>query len=305
MLAEFPGRLRARDRGRLGGPLARVPPRPSGSARSGSGRRGRCRPADVLTVVIDPGRAFGTGAHPSTRLCLELLLDERRGSLLDIGCGSGVISIAAATTRVRPRGGARHRRGRRRGHARERGRERRRDREPRRSRRRHRRPPARRPRRREHLARGDRGRRHGASPPRAGSPPATSPATCPSRSRSVTPAAASSTAGQPTSSCATGRHAPHRHRGRRERVRFRAVTAGYLELVRRRPARRLLYALSVTTLSFGMLSLVVAAHRRAGDRLLSRRRLRGCRVRALRGHLRSRSRSARRSPRRAGAGSPA
>ena len=53
-------------------------------------------PADALTVVIDPGRAFGTGAHPSTRLCLELLLDEPRGSLLDIGCGSGVISIAAA-----------------------------------------------------------------------------------------------------------------------------------------------------------------------------------------------------------------
>ena len=53
-------------------------------------------PADALTVVIDPGRAFGTGAHPSTRLCLELLLEEPLGSLLDIGCGSGVISIAAA-----------------------------------------------------------------------------------------------------------------------------------------------------------------------------------------------------------------
>ena len=53
-------------------------------------------PADALTVVIDPGRAFGTGAHPSTRLCLELLLDEQPGSMLDIGCGSGVISIAAA-----------------------------------------------------------------------------------------------------------------------------------------------------------------------------------------------------------------
>ena len=53
-------------------------------------------PADALTVVIDPGRAFGTGAHPSTRLCLELLLEERPGGLLDIGCGSGVISIAAA-----------------------------------------------------------------------------------------------------------------------------------------------------------------------------------------------------------------
>jgi ribosomal protein L11 methyltransferase len=53
-------------------------------------------PGDAIAVVIDPGRAFGTGAHPSTRLALELLLDEDRGSLLDIGCGSGVIAIAAA-----------------------------------------------------------------------------------------------------------------------------------------------------------------------------------------------------------------
>jgi ribosomal protein L11 methyltransferase len=47
-------------------------------------------------VVIDPGQAFGTGAHATTRLCLELLLARRRGSLLDLGCGSGVLSIAAA-----------------------------------------------------------------------------------------------------------------------------------------------------------------------------------------------------------------
>lgn len=46
-------------------------------------------------VVIDPGRAFGTGAHPTTRLCVELLAVAGRGSLLDVGCGSGVLAIAA------------------------------------------------------------------------------------------------------------------------------------------------------------------------------------------------------------------
>jgi ribosomal protein L11 methyltransferase len=48
------------------------------------------------SIVIDPGRAFGTGAHPTTRLTLELLQALDPGSLLDIGCGSGVLSIAAA-----------------------------------------------------------------------------------------------------------------------------------------------------------------------------------------------------------------
>jgi ribosomal protein L11 methyltransferase len=48
------------------------------------------------TIVIDPGRAFGTGAHPTTRLTLELLQEVQPGSLLDIGCGSGVLSIGAA-----------------------------------------------------------------------------------------------------------------------------------------------------------------------------------------------------------------
>jgi len=45
--------------------------------------------------VIDPGLAFGTGAHPTTQLCLELIQPLERSSLLDIGSGSGVLAIAA------------------------------------------------------------------------------------------------------------------------------------------------------------------------------------------------------------------
>ena len=57
---------------------------------------------DAIAVVIDPGRAFGTGAHATTRLCLELLVELPRGSLLDAGCGSGVLSIAAAKLGFEP-----------------------------------------------------------------------------------------------------------------------------------------------------------------------------------------------------------
>ena len=53
-------------------------------------------PAGLEAVVIDPGRAFGTGGHATTRLCLELLLELEPSSLVDVGCGSGVIAIAAA-----------------------------------------------------------------------------------------------------------------------------------------------------------------------------------------------------------------
>jgi ribosomal protein L11 methyltransferase len=67
------------------------------------GRGLRVRPpwhsarAGALEVVIDPAQAFGTGAHHTTRLCLELLLElEPGGACADLGCGSGVLAIAAA-----------------------------------------------------------------------------------------------------------------------------------------------------------------------------------------------------------------
>jgi len=53
--------------------------------------------ADLLEIVVDPGQAFGTGAHPTTRLCLEALLAlEPGGAFMDLGCGAGVLAIAAA-----------------------------------------------------------------------------------------------------------------------------------------------------------------------------------------------------------------
>jgi ribosomal protein L11 methyltransferase len=52
---------------------------------------------EAVEVVVDPGRAFGSGAHVSTRLALAALVDLVRGGerVLDVGCGSGVLAIAA------------------------------------------------------------------------------------------------------------------------------------------------------------------------------------------------------------------
>lgn len=54
--------------------------------------------SDKIPIELDPGLAFGTGQHPTTRMCLELLgeLDFAGQKLLDVGCGSGILSIAAA-----------------------------------------------------------------------------------------------------------------------------------------------------------------------------------------------------------------
>lgn len=51
----------------------------------------------AINVILDPGRAFGTGSHPTTLLCLEWLDREVRGgeTVLDYGCGSGILAIAA------------------------------------------------------------------------------------------------------------------------------------------------------------------------------------------------------------------
>ena len=61
----------------------------------------------TVDLVVDPGRAFGTGAHSTTRMCLELLLElaaggEAEGPLTDLGTGSGLLAIAAAKLGGRP-----------------------------------------------------------------------------------------------------------------------------------------------------------------------------------------------------------
>lgn len=61
------------------------------------------RPDDIL-VVMDPGMAFGTGLHPTTRMCLEVLEDviQEGMRVLDVGTGSGILSIVAAQLGAHP-----------------------------------------------------------------------------------------------------------------------------------------------------------------------------------------------------------
>ena len=53
--------------------------------------------ADAINIVLDPGLAFGTGSHPTTSLCLQWLSEQplENKSVLDYGCGSGILAIAA------------------------------------------------------------------------------------------------------------------------------------------------------------------------------------------------------------------
>lgn len=60
------------------------------------------RPGDpALELVLDPGRAFGTGQHETTRLCVDAMVElaaagRRPGKIVDLGCGSGILALAAA-----------------------------------------------------------------------------------------------------------------------------------------------------------------------------------------------------------------
>jgi ribosomal protein L11 methyltransferase len=72
---------------------------PAGLARDASGAQAApgAQAADDVIIPLEPGLAFGTGHHPTTRLCLEMLEPAVIGgeSVVDVGCGSGILTIAA------------------------------------------------------------------------------------------------------------------------------------------------------------------------------------------------------------------
>lgn len=53
--------------------------------------------SNLINITLDPGLAFGTGAHPTTHLCMEWLIDNvtKNSQVIDYGCGSGILAIAA------------------------------------------------------------------------------------------------------------------------------------------------------------------------------------------------------------------
>lgn len=59
---------------------------------------------DAVNIMLDPGLAFGTGTHPTTHLCLQWLADQPLSgkSLIDYGCGSGILAVAAAKLGATP-----------------------------------------------------------------------------------------------------------------------------------------------------------------------------------------------------------
>ena len=67
------------------------------------GPHGAIPPPDRIVVRLEPGLAFGSGRHPSTRLCLELLAAVPPAGLdvIDYGCGSGILAVSAATLGAR------------------------------------------------------------------------------------------------------------------------------------------------------------------------------------------------------------
>lgn len=80
---------------RIGPPWATAPETGDSPPQLGVAHLSPVSTGDCPRVVIDPGRAFGTGAHGSTRAALELLQELEPQPALDLGCGSGVLAIAA------------------------------------------------------------------------------------------------------------------------------------------------------------------------------------------------------------------